>query len=49
MKKFKEKLIRIRKEDCKKLELYKVHPSQPMWEVIKNLIEEKEKWKLKKK
>ena len=31
--------IAIRKKELKKLEDYKVHPNQPMWEVIKKLIE----------
>ena len=30
--------ISIKKKELKKLEDYKVHPNQPMWEVIKNII-----------
>lgn len=34
--------ISIPIEDVKRLAKYKIHPNQPYWEVIKNLINEKE-------
>lgn len=36
------KNISIRDVDDKKLEDYKIHPNQPMWEVIKKLLNKKE-------
>ena len=30
--------ISIRKIELKKLEKYKIHPNQPMWEIIKKFI-----------
>ena len=35
--------IQIKKKEHKKLIDYKIHPNQPYWEVIKMLIDEKEK------
>ena len=37
--------ISIRKVEHKKLEDYKVHANQPMWEVIKKFIEDEEERK----
>lgn len=34
-------VIRIRKKDYKKLSDYKIHPNQPYWELIKDILEEK--------
>jgi len=34
--------IQIDKKDVKKLNNFKVHPSQPYWEVIKEIIKDKE-------
>lgn len=34
--------ISIKKEDYKKLVDYKVHPNQPMWEVIRDHLNKKE-------
>ena len=34
--------VALDKEDIKKLEKYKIHPKQPYWEVIKNILNEKE-------
>ena len=34
--------ISLKKEDCKKLNDYKDYGSEPLWRVIKRLIEKKE-------
>ncbi len=33
--------ISIKKRDLKKLEKIKVHPNQPMWEVIEKILKDK--------
>ena len=35
------KQIKIREQEYKKLSDYKVHPKQPFWEVVKNIINNK--------
>ncbi len=30
--------ISIKREDYKKLSDYKIHPNQPMWEIIKSIL-----------
>ena len=32
------KQIKIREQEYKKLSDYKVHPKQPFWEVVRNII-----------
>ena len=40
--------IKVMGREYKKLSKYKTHPRQPFWEVIKNIIKEKEDGKIKK-
>jgi len=40
---FKMKVIKIQDADYKQLNTHKIHPRQPMWEIIKNLIENNKK------
>ena len=39
------KVIKITDKDYKKLEDYKVHPKQPFWEIIKNILNKENKQK----
>jgi len=39
------KVIKIRDEDYKKLEDYKIQPKQPFWEIVKDHLNKKEERK----